>query len=145
MGSSCRADQVWSVHLPSPSPYFCSPKLSDGIHEIKPASFSRPVTSSYIYISFECSELFLDMPAEDCPEHFTLGTLHQRHLRRPSTAPRTFGPCLVEITITLKDASFTTKFCSPQRNGDYRAVRFFSAFGHLSPPNPSPDAKYGLA
>ena len=90
---------------PASSHQFCTPTTTDRIHEISPAPPGPlAVARACLGPPLEFSTYFSDAPADHSPEVLAVAPSVD-----PSLALPEHGPCLVEGTITLDDASFTTK------------------------------------
>ena len=99
-----RASEAGLAH-PASYHRFCTPSSPDGIHEISPAP-PRPLAMARACPGPppEFSTYFSDAPADHSSEVLAISPgVH------PSLSLSEQGPCLVEGTITLDDAYFTTK------------------------------------
>ena len=90
---------------PASSHHFFTPTTPDRIHEISPAP-PRPLAVAHACLGppLELSTCFSDAPADHSPEVWAVAPSVDPSLPLPE-----HGPCLVGGTITLDDASCTTK------------------------------------
>ena len=95
---------------PSSSPQFCTPIQPEGIHQINPAPLTRLRLSARACPGppSEFSIHFSDAPADHSPDVLAVTSCAAPTSADTPSLPE-HGPGLVGGTITLDDASFTTK------------------------------------